>query len=292
MTVAVRGDFYIRKKDQSTGSMEKRLQELISESDLIIVGIGKEWNWIKSGISGDERYKELIGYCENGSNEWLLPIVEFEYGYHNNNERIDEAYKALRKLLGQKKYFLISELFLQDALLNGFEESNTVYPCGNYQYLQTPDIDDAVIKTTDSEEFMGIVSRIHKIITERNGILNEGETFYKPFLNGKELYLNQKRPEYSNIKYNESPYLKNWDVYMKYLTGTLGNSLLILELGVSLDYPTVIRWPFEKVAFINKQAHLVRVHEKLYQHTPEIKEKTDSVQMNSVDYILQESEGL
>ena len=79
---------------------------------------------------------------------------------------------------------------------------------------------------------------------------------------------------------------------MKYLTGSINTKLLILELGVSLDYPTVIRWPFEKVAFINKGAHLVRVHEKLYHHTPEIADKTESVSMNSVDYTLQESEGL
>lgn len=78
---------------------------------------------------------------------------------------------------------------------------------------------------------------------------------------------------------------------MKFLTNTLNSKLLILELGVGLDYPTVIRWPFEKVAFINKQAHLIRVHEKLYQHTPEIQDKTESVQMNSVNYILQENNG-
>ena len=63
----------------------------------------------------------------------------------------------------------------------------------------------------------------------------------------------------------------------------------MLELGVGLDYPTVIRWPFEKVAFINNKARLIRVHERLYHHTPEIEAKTDSIQMNSVDYILQES---
>ena len=72
----------------------------------------------------------------------------------------------------------------------------------------------------------------------------------------------------------------------------MGKKLLLIELGVSLDYPTVIRWPFEKVVFVNDKAHLIRAHEKLYHHTPEIKDKTDSIQMNSVDYILQESEGL
>ena len=272
--------------------MEKRLSELIDESDLIVVGIGNEWNWIRSGLKSDPRYNDILNYTKKEGFNWLLPVVEFEYGYYNNNDRIDVAYKGLRKLIGDKKYFLICEMFLQDALLNGFETENCVYPCGNFRYLQTPDIDEPLIEAIKADEFMGLVSRIHNLINEREGLLHEGETFYKPFYMGKELYLNQKRLEYSNIKYNESAYFSNWDKYTRYLADTINKKLLILELGVSLDYPTVIRWPFEKMTFINKGAHLVRVHEKLFHHTPEIADKTDSVSMNSVDYIMQESEGL
>lgn len=272
--------------------MEKRLSELIDGSDRIVVGIGNEWNWIREGLKSDKRYSEILKYCEKDGNGWLLPIVEFEYGYYNNNEKIDEAYRALKKLLGEKPYFLISELFLQDAILNGFDSDKCVYPCGNYRYLQTPDINDELMDAVNAEDFMALVSEIHNLIVDRVGSLNEGEIFGKPFYQGKELYLNQKRQEYSNIKYNESAYLKNWDAYTGYLASTLNTRLLILELGVSLDYPTVIRWPFEKMTFFNKSAHLVRVHEKLYHHTPEIAEKTDSISMNSVYYTMQESEGL
>ena len=104
--------------------------------------------------------------------------------------------------------------------------------------------------------------------------------------------MTEKRQEYSKIKYNEKSYIETWKDYTTFLSRTLNSNLLILELGVGLEYPTVIRWPFEKVAFINNKAHLVRVHEKLYHHTPEIENKTDSIQMNSVEYILQESKGL
>ena len=97
--------------------MDKRLSELINDSELIIAGVGKEWNWIQKGITSDDRYHDLLEFCGRDGNEWLLPIVEFEYGFYNNDPKIDEAYKALRKLIGQKNYFLISELFLQDALL-------------------------------------------------------------------------------------------------------------------------------------------------------------------------------
>ena len=130
--------------------MEKSLSEYISESDKVVIGIGREWDWITKGIKSDSRYQELQKYCENEENSWLWPIVEFEYGYYNNDERIDEAYKALRSLIGEKSYFLVSDIFIQDALLNGFEEENCVYPCGNYRYLQSNDPDDELIEVTKS----------------------------------------------------------------------------------------------------------------------------------------------
>ena len=272
--------------------MEKRLKEYIADCDQLVVGIGNEWNWVRNGINGDERYSGLIQYSRVPGNEWILPIVEFEFAYYNNDSRIDQAYKALRRLIGEKRYFLISELMIQDALLNGFDEKRTVYPCGTYRFLQTSDSEDPLIEAPKCKDFMDLVEKIHEIVTKNNGLLGKEERFNKPIFNGKELYLNQKRLEYSNIIYNESAYLPNWDMYMKYLSGTVGSNLLFIELGVSLDYPTVIRWPFEKMTFVNNKSQLLRVHEKLYQTTPEIKEKTESIKMNSVDYILQESEGL
>jgi hypothetical protein len=44
-------------------SMEQGLKEQISSSDLIIVGIGSEWNWVKKGINNDPRYAGLLEYC-------------------------------------------------------------------------------------------------------------------------------------------------------------------------------------------------------------------------------------
>ncbi len=272
--------------------MGKKLSECIDDYDMLIVGIGSEWNWIKRGLSADIRYSELLDYARKEGNKWLMPIIEFEYGFFNNDQEIDEAYRILRRIIGEKKYFLVSDIFLQDPLLNGFAPENCVFPCGNYRYLQTSDSSDGLIDAMGAAEFVAAVDQIHDIIEDCDGHLQEEIKFNRPFFNGKTLYLNQKRQEYSNIKYNESAYLPNWDKYMQYLAGTMGKSLLVLELGVSLDYPTVIRWPFEKVAYVNDKARLMRVNERLYQHTPEIESKTDSIPMNSVKFILQESEGL
>ncbi len=272
--------------------MSQELIEQIANSDLCIIGIGDEWNWVKTGIKTDSRYDQILEYCSKEGNHWLLPIVEYEYAYYNHNNRIGKAYKGLRSLIGDKEYFVISDTFLQDCLLFGFDKERCVFPCGNYRYLQTNNVNDPLLDAEDTEEFMDIVMSVHSIIQKLDGNIGEDSTFSKPIRDGKELHLNQKRQEYSQSKYNETAYMENWEKYMKYLTGTLNSNLLLLELGVGLDYPTVIRWPFEKVTFVNKKAHLVRVHGKLYHHTPEIADKTDSIQRNSVDYILQECRGL
>jgi len=272
--------------------MAETLAEQIEKSDFIIIGIGNEWNWVKNGLKNDDRYKGIINYAGKEGNEWLLPVIEYEYAYYNSDDGIENAYNGLKKLIGDKKYFLVSDICFQDALLYGFDPAKSVYPCGNCMYLQSEDQDGELYSAEKCEEFTSLVKKIHDIIISDNGEIPDDISFSKPVMNGKEVYLNQKRQEYNNIKYNESAYLGNWDIYKKYLTNTLNSNLLVLELGVGLEYPTVIRWPFEKVTFINKKAHLIRVHERLYQHIPEIEDKTESIKMNSVNYIMQESKGL
>ena len=67
---------------------------------------------------------------------------------------------------------------------------------------------------------------------------------------GKKLILNNIYTD----SYDENGYLNNWTQYMKWLQLTLNKKLGIVELGVNLDFPSVIRWPFEKAGYLNKKA--------------------------------------
>lgn len=75
-----------------------------------------------------------------------------------------------------------------------------------------------------------------------------------------------------------------WKKYQEWLSFTLNKELLILELGVGFSFPNVIRWPFEKVAFYNNKAYLFRVHGNFSQLTPELAEKGNAVNTNSVEF--------
>ena len=67
----------------------------------------------------------------------------------------------------------------------------------------------------------------------------------------------------------------------------MNHKLLVLELGVGMQFPSVIRWPFEKVVFFNQKAFLCRVNEKLYQLTEELAGKGCGISMNAIDWLKQ-----
>ena len=80
----------------------------------------------------------------------------------------------------------------------------------------------------------------------------------------------------------------SWETYTKWLQGTLNRNLVILELGVGMELPQLIRFPFEKVAYFNQKSCLYRVHSHLYQMTEEIKERGYSVPVHPVTLLLEE----
>ncbi len=77
-------------------------------------------------------------------------------------------------------------------------------------------------------------------------------------------------------------HLPRWETYMKWLQGTLHRRLLVLELGVGLRYPQVIRFPFEKIVYLNQQAEFIRVHDKLFQLPEQISGRAISISSDVV----------
>lgn len=184
------------------------------------------------------------------------------------------AIAELGKILENKNYFVITTCtnsILKDA---GLKENRTVSPCGNTDMKQCPDhCENSLQLLTDCEK-----------ATLKSDLEQEKE----PELGccsvcGKPLVLNNVYA----AKYDENGYLPDWSIYTKWLQGSLNKKLCILELGVNLDFPSIIRWPFEKVAFYNQKATFFRVNEKLYHMSEELKDKGISIAKNAIDWLLE-----
>ena len=53
-----------------------------------------------------------------------------------------------------------------------------------------------------------------------------------------------------------------------------------------MTFANIIRWPFEKVGFYNQKATFVRVNEKLYYMSEELKDKGIAIGKNAIDWLL------
>lgn len=84
--------------------------------------------------------------------------------------------------------------------------------------------------------------------------------------------------------YSRESYMEQWDRYTKWLTDTLNRRLFILELGVLMELPAVIRWPFEKITFLNEKAFLIRLNKGLPQLSAELKGKALSIECHPVTF--------
>ena len=136
---------------------------------------------------------------------------------------------------------------------------------------------------TTEHNYQEVIEQVMKEISECKGDLALVDF---PVCNecGRILGFNQ----ISTPGYREDGYLPMWNKYMKWLQGTINRNVCILELGAGMEYPSVIRFPFEKLAFFNQKAVFYRVHSWLYQMTEELKEKGISVNQNPIDFVLNE----
>lgn len=230
----------------------------INEADLVLAGMGEELDQLKK-IRKSERYAAVSSMTKN---LWILSFVE-KLMLEELKEEKFQIYENLSAILKSKNYFVISTC--QDGLIQygALDKKHIVEPCGSYCKLQCSEGCSAQLYD-NSEEFL---EQVKEFV---NGERKEAELI-QPLcpVCGKPLVFNNINAE----NYNESGYLEQWNIYKKWLQGTVNKNLCILELGVGLEYPTVIRWPFEKIAFFNQKAELFRVHSRLYQLSGEIKDR-------------------
>ena len=255
--------------------MNAEIRELLLEAQLVLVGIGEEFYDFK-GLREEAEYQEVAELLEQENKAWLIPLWN-QYYLQKKGASVGSALAKLAELLQNKNYYVVSVCANGMVEKAGFKEGRFVSPCGNPFKLQCMNHCEGSIVDASREEFESACMKL-----ERKAV--KEISFGKCPVCGQEMCLNNVYTE----KYDEKGYLPDWNVYTKWLQGTLNRKLCVLELGVNLTYPSVIRFPFEKIGFYNQKASFVRVNEKLYQLSEDLKDKGISIPKNSIDWLLEE----
>ncbi len=256
--------------------MDNNIFQQIKDADMILVGIGEEFN-------GGKYCREVSGYKETieaiGKKlPWLQPV----YRDSVLGEKQDEIRKVLLKLsalLEEKNHFVISTSTNAIVSEIPWKYGFVTLPCGSMTHKQCSLGCDNVLDNVTKKE----ISELQSLLKADKVLDNDS---YTDVLGtcpqcGAPMVLNN----YYHEKYNETAYIEKWQLYTKWLQGTLNRRLLILELGSEFECPSVMRWPFEKIAFYNQKAEMIRVNERLYQLTEELKGKGQAIQQNAIEWL-------
>ena len=206
-----------------------------------------------------EAQKVLIGIGK----EWALRDDERDIRFCHltdpSQADLKAAYEALYDLIKEKDYYIVTTLTDGAVYEMPFDKNRIVAPCGNIHWRQCS-------------------KACTKDIWEESEVPDDVCPHCKAPLTGNTIKAET---------YIEEGYLPRWKDYMKWQTGTINRSLVILELGEGFATPTVMRWPFEKIIYFNRKSRLYRINESFYQLPKEAEERGVSVHENSVRWILE-----
>lgn len=199
---------------------------------------------------------------------------EFETKKYQCEQRAIDALMELKDLLAGKNFYVITICTNSILKRAGLPEDRVVSPCGSIELKQCPN------KCEGSLQFLTDDDR-YKL---EESFKNSSEPVLgKCMICGEDMVLNNVYAAH----YDENGYLDNWKLYTKWLQGTLNKKLCVLELGTDLTFPSIIRWPFEKVAYYNQKAEFFRVNAELYHMTEELKDKGTAIAQNAIDWLLE-----
>ena len=206
-----------------------------------------------------EAQKVLIGIGK----EWALRDDEKDIRFCHltdpSQADLKAAYEALYNLIKEKDYYIVTTLTDGAVYEMPFDKNRIVAPCGNIHWRQCS-------------------KACTKDIWEESEVPDDVCPHCKAPLTGNTIKAET---------YIEEGYLPRWKDYMKWQTGTINRSLVILELGEGFSTPTVMRWPFEKIIYFNQKSKLYRINENFYQLPKEAEERGVSVHENSVRWMLE-----
>ena len=237
--------------------MEKEIQDLLADADIVLIGIGEVF----------ERKDALFETAEYQIRKKEQPLLagfeKLQYWKEHPDDKVLNAYNRLYELVKDKDYFVVTTCMDDRIYDSNFPAEKITAPCGTWRYLQCSDC------CTD------------ELLPVSEMMVQESKPIYCPNC-GKEVVFNQVTCD----KYNETGYMAQWVEYRNWLQKTINRKVCILELGVGMKYPTIIRWPFEKIAFCNQKASFVRVHRTLYQLSEELHGKGNSIEADPIDFLL------
>lgn len=269
-------------------------RQKIEEADIILIGFGKDFAVTRSDILREDKIFQKLNMEECPLTEleksWIELTLMSKCLENKSSDMVKEKlalYDDVAEYLNRhnkNNYFVVTTCNDDIITMSSFDKERMVAPCGTLKYMKC---DAGCFKYVyDTKEvydniYSIIINNYEMDFSDREKMWDElREAMPQCPMCKQVMSVNQVRTN----NYSEEGYKENWESYMAWLQKTLNRKLVMLEIGEGFDTPTVIRWPFEKVAAVNNKAVLIRVNEKFWQISEDIEAKAIPVNMSGVAF--------
>ena len=160
------------------------------------------------------------------------------------------VYSDLRRLVSAKEHFVITTNVDGQFGKAGFGSDVLFTPQGDYGKFQCdqPCCDSLYDNHTAVQQMVAN--------TDRDSLLIRDTDIPRCSACGSYLERNLRRDEH----FVETPHMEKRPAYTEFVNRSFSGRLLLLELGVGFNTPSIIRWPFERIGLKHPFATLVRVN--------------------------------
>ena len=261
--------------------MEKQeFLEQIHQADMVLVGLGEDFD-NRERLRQEDMWKHGRDLLKKANVHWMLPAWNEYCSARLGEDVVTPALERLFELLEGKDCFLVS--VSTNIAVRRLSEGRLpfVMPCGGTWLKQCSEGCEGELYPVTPEDAADLNVFLEKLYQGETDAVGDVPSLGRCSQCGSSMVLNNIYGEH----YNEKGYLDEWGKYTRWLQGTLNRSLFVLELGVRMEFPSVIRWPFERIVRYNQKAFLCRVSEDLYQLPEDLSTNGAGILKNTIDWL-------
>lgn len=280
-------------------NLENRISQtkkLIDSADYILIGAGAGLSTAGGFEYGGENFEKYFsdfgkkyGFKDMYSGGFYpYKTLEEKWAYWSRyiyvnrymNVNPNNVYKKLFELVRKKNYFVLTTNVDHQFQIAGFDKNKIFYMQGDYGLFQceipchnkTYDNKELVLKMLISQNFLKKTPNGYKI-TDKSKWRMAIDTSLIPKcpVCGNNMTMNLRADD---TFIQDEGWGKHAKLYDEFLYKAQNRKLLLMELGVGYNTPIIIKYPFEKMTYLNTKTNLIRIN-KDYAFCPkEIENKT------------------
>ena len=245
--------------------MTSHLKEIIASADAVVIGAGAGLSAAAGFTYSGERFERYFsdfgakyGFCDmyaGGFYPYETPEEFWAYWsrYIFVNRYMDPpkpVYQKLFELIRDKDYFVITTNVDHCFQKAGFDKKRLFYTQGDYGLFQCSE--PCHQKTYDNEEL------VRRMVAEQRDLRIPTELIPRCPVCGKPMTMNLRADD----KFVQD---EGWDAackrYGKLINAHKQGRVIYLELGVGMNTPVIIKYPFWRYAAQNEKAFYICIND-------------------------------